>query len=132
MIPTASLLPDPPPRRRHEEEDLQRAVVRFLDLALPPDAVYFAVPNGGLRSKKAAARLKGMGVCAGVPDIAVLCVGLWIFLELKTERGRLSRAQLEMIRRLERAGAAVLLCRSLRQLEDDLRALGVPLAARTT
>ena len=51
------LLLEDRPKRGHEEEALQRDVVEFLRWALPFDAVYFAVPNGGKRHTKAAARL---------------------------------------------------------------------------
>lgn len=57
---------------RHPEDDLQRAVVQYLDVALPADAVAYAVPNGGKRSRTEAARLKGLGVRAGVPDLAIV------------------------------------------------------------
>lgn len=59
----------------------------------------FAVPNGGRRSRIEVSILKGEGVRAGVPDLflAVPCGGYHgLFLELKTEDGRISKEQLEM------------------------------------
>ena len=130
MIPTATLLPDRP-RRRHEEDDLQRAVVAFLAVALPDDAMAFAVPNGGQRHPRAAARLKGLGVVAGVPDLAIVWRGRVRFVEMKSARGVLSEAQKQTIRRLHYCGAIVLTCRSLEEVERGLRDTGVPLKATT-
>ena len=122
-----------PSVRRHDEDDLQMAVVQFLELALPASAIYFAVPNGGLRSKRVASRLKAMGVRAGVPDLVVLWLGQWIFIELKPPTGGfLSKAQRETIPLLERAGAAVLVCRSVGEVEGGLRGSGLPLRATVT
>ena len=68
-----------------------------------PDALVFAIPNGGKRHPSVAAKLKMEGVLAGVPD-------LWIegsFLEIKTEKGRLSPAQKDIIKRLRDRGITV-------------------------
>lgn len=55
---------------------------------------YFAIPNGGKRSKVEAAIMKGLGVRAGVPDICVLCRdGTVVFLELKSAKGTTTAAQ---------------------------------------
>ena len=114
------LLPRAP--RRHEEDDLQRDVFRFLDLALPPeDGVAYAIPNGGKRSKKEAARMKGLGVRAGMPDIGICYRGRALYVELKAPRGVMSAAQKDMARRLTYCGAPVLLVRSVPELEALLR-----------
>jgi hypothetical protein len=128
-VATSSLLPEPA-RRRHEEDDLQRTVVEYLDLALPPDGVVFAIPNGGLRHKKLAARLKGLGVKAGVPDLEVIWRGRSYFVELKAHRGVMSPAQRSMAQRLVYCGAPVCCCRSGPEVEAALREQGVPLRAR--
>ena len=69
---------------------------------------FFAVPNGGLRSKATAAKLWREGVQAGVPDLIILdppptqkerpypaYVGLVV--EIKTETGRPSKQQLDWL-----------------------------------
>jgi hypothetical protein len=129
VVPTGELLPEAPPRRQ-DEERLHRDVVKFLGWALPPDAVFYHPANGGLRSKKAADRLKGMGVVAGIPDLAIVHRGRALFIELKTATGRLSPAQREMQRRLIYAGAAVCLCRSVAEVEASLLEAAVHLRAR--
>lgn len=53
---------------RHMEDGEQRALCHYLEAKR---AAYFAVPNGGARSKIEAAIMKGLGVKRGVPDIIV-------------------------------------------------------------
>jgi len=51
----------------------------------------FAIPNGGVRSRAAAGRLKAEGVSAGVPDLFVPAWGLWI--EMKRQKGGVVSAE---------------------------------------
>lgn len=129
---TATLAVRAPVPRAHEEDDLQRAVMQFLDLALPADGIAYAVPNGGKRSPRTAARFKGMGLKAGIPDIAVIYRGRAAFVELKAKRGVMSVAQKAMQRRLIYCGAEVCLCRSVADVEASLRECGIPLRARVS
>jgi hypothetical protein len=126
-MPWAERLPTV--KRNNEEEILQRSVMQFLAVALPPDAVAFAVPNGGLRSPREAARMKGMGVVAGIPDIAIVYRSRAFFIELKGTRGVMSAAQRAMADKLNYCGANVMLCRSVDECEAALREACVPLRA---
>lgn len=90
------------------EHDEQVALFREMHLRGCTDPRWrqaFAIPNGGLRSKKTAARLKAEGVKAGVPDIFLpVPVGLWsgLFIEMKRPKGgRLSDGQREFINSLD-------------------------------
>jgi hypothetical protein len=121
-----------PARRQHIESDLQKQVMQFLTVALPPDAVAFAVPNGGLRSPREAARMKGMGVIAGIPDIAIVYRGRSFFIELKAKHGVTSPAQRAMANKLNYCGANVMLCRSGPEVEQQLRECCIPLRATFT
>ena len=80
-------------RRNTPEADLQRAVVRALRFALPRTAIIHHCANEvtepGPRGAKRQAILVGMGVQAGFADLAVLCEGRILFLELKAPKGRL-------------------------------------------
>lgn len=116
--------------RKHLEDDLQKAVCQFLDAALPPDAFYFAVPNGGKRSRVEAARMKGMGVKAGVPDLCIVYRGKSHFIELKSPHGKLTIAQKTTMAALRKAGAEVSTSRSLGFIETLLSYWGIPLRAR--
>lgn len=76
---------------------------------------FHAIPNGGHRHKKTAARLKAEGVKAGVPDLFVAEPrGAFhgLYLEMKRRAGgRASPAQVERVRELRTRGYAALFCR---------------------
>ena len=80
----------------------------------PELKLMFHIPNGGLRSKTEAARLKKQGVKAGVPDIFLPCArgkfhGLFIELKRLTG-GQVSKQQKEWSYKLTMAGYAVFVC----------------------
>jgi len=125
----AEELPLPAPRKRgRAEHTLQCAVVQYLRLACP-DGLVFAVPNGGHRSKRVGADLRREGLLAGVPDLCLIWRGRSLFIELKTPLGGLSKTQRAVHRALVAAGAEVMVCRSLDQVEASLREAGLRLRA---
>lgn len=82
-----------------------------------PSVLVFAIPNGGKRDPKEAARLKKEGTLAGVPD---LCVaeprGPWhsLYIEMKRQKGgRVSEEQKKVIARLEAKGFKVVVAEGL-------------------
>lgn len=94
---------------KHEEDDIQKAICQYLDIR---KICYWAVPNGGARSKSEGAKLKATGTKSGVPDITIVHDGLYYGLEVKkpstsTPKGYLSKNQKEMIRKIEKAGGEV-------------------------
>jgi len=115
----------------HAEDALQIAVAEFLRVALRDDeCLFYSVPNGGKRSKIEAARLKKMGLRAGVPDLAfVLPGGRAGFIELKAGKGRLSKAQDETADFVTGIGARWGVARSVEGVEWVLREWRVPLHA---
>lgn len=130
-VVTSSLLPEKPARRQ-DEDALQRAVVQFLRVALPDDATFYAVPNGGRRHAKEAARMVGLGLRAGVPDLAIVYRSKAYFVELKRPGGgSLSEHQRQFHRKLLHCGCPVMLCRSVEEVEAQLREACVPLRATT-
>lgn len=86
------------------ENALQQHVVRLLTAYGRPDIAWWHCPNGEWRDPRTAARLKKMGVKAGAPDIMMMIDGRFHGLELKTERGRVSKVQEEFCEAIERAG----------------------------
>ena len=91
------------------EHDVQCAICDYLDIRR---ICYWAVPNGGKRSKSEANRLKAEGVRPGVPDITIVHDGQYYGLEVKrpktlSPKGRLSKSQKEMIKRIEDNGGEV-------------------------
>lgn len=77
----------------HEEDSIQAAIC----LALSAMGVfYFHVPNqsAGKTTIQRAMRLKAMGVRSGISDLVLIGRdGRAYFLEIKTEKGRLSDSQ---------------------------------------
>ena len=77
--------------RTPSEHTEQVAVCRWLRLHRIP---FFAVPNGGGRSKREGASLKAEGVVRGVADLIVMLPGGALCLEMKRRAGgRQSPAQ---------------------------------------
>ena len=106
------------------EENLQVHVCKLLTAFGRPDIVWFVVPNGEKRSRKTGARLKQQGVKAGAPDLCFIIDEQFIGLELKTEVGIHSDAQLKFQEDLERAGGGYLVAYGLEQAISKLIALG--------
>ena len=89
-------------RRRHEEDDLQRATAELVRIKYARRCVAFHVPNGGRRNRTEAARLKGMGVLAGVADwIVLLPGGRFAAIELKRRADCLLPSEWEVRRSVE-------------------------------
>ena len=93
---------------KSEEHDVQKAICKYLDIR---KVCYWAVPNGGSRSKREAGRLKAEGVKAGVPDLTIVYDGMYYGLEVKkpatkTPKGYLSKQQKSMIKKIEASGGS--------------------------
>lgn len=94
--------------RSREEYEIQVALVGHILLRAAPGLVWTATANGELRDPVVGAKLKRMGVKAGVPDLWFAVPGRPAFwLELKTIGGRLSEAQKEFIPAMRSAGVIV-------------------------
>ncbi|WP_245264841.1 VRR-NUC domain-containing protein [Rhodopseudomonas palustris] len=91
-----------------------------------PDAVAFAIPNGGKRHAKVAAEIKAEGGAAGVPDIFVMWRKQVYFLEMKKAKGgRVSAEQRVMMARLRGAGAICEVAKGLHEAIAQLEAWGL-------
>ncbi len=81
------------PRDRNAEARIQAAIVEWIR-TVASDLIVFHPPNGGLRGKAEAARLKWTGALAGVPDLVVIGRdGRTWLMEVKTPDGYLSAEQ---------------------------------------
>ena len=106
---------------RRLEQDLHRARAKFLDLALPPDAIWCHYPAGGKRSPIEARVFKSLGVKAGIPDLLLFHNGRVYAVELKAPGSRgLTDVQREMHRRLEVCGVPCCVVRTVDELADFL------------
>lgn len=119
------------PTRLYEEEKLQASAMRFLDLALPPNAIAHHSPGEGKRTLKARHQLKRSGYKKGWPDIEIIWRGRErsIFIELKVPGGYVRPEQRAMHNRLIYCGAEVFVARSVPEVEALLRGIGIPLRA---
>jgi len=84
-------------RRSTPEADTQRAIVQTLRFALPRDAIVHHAANeiaaGDRRGQVRQSILVGMGVHAGFADLIVISGGCVLFLEVKSQTGRLRKSQ---------------------------------------
>lgn len=126
------------------ERDLHRLVVDYLlgpysrhhgqrmrqFGALPETAVLNHAPNEGKRGWHSRGMLKTHGVQAGWPDLEILHLGRTVFIELKSERGRLIHSQKAMHAQLRDAGFPVHVARSLEEVQTILELEGFHLRAK--
>ncbi len=84
-------------RRSTPEADTQRAIVQALRFALPRDAIVHHVVNeiaaNDRRGQIRQSILVGMGVHPGFADLMVISGGRVLFLEVKSQTGRLRKSQ---------------------------------------
>lgn len=93
------------PPSEHEE---QCAFVSAFRKAFPGVRI-IAIPNGGWRDIRTAARLKAEGVVSGVPDLFIPAWGLWI--EMKRQKGgSVSGSQKDWLEYLRANGYGAVVC----------------------
>ncbi|WP_413113378.1 hypothetical protein [Thaumasiovibrio sp. DFM-14] len=94
--------------KSNEEHYIQVRLFYTVEIELPDVyEVMFSIPNGGLRSKKTAGKLKAEGQRAGYPDIAIDTARAGYFgyrLEVKTESGKMSATQKGWSKKLNKNG----------------------------
>ena len=91
---------------KHVEDRIHRAIANLLYSAefYQKDFFFWHCPNGIQASKKQGAKFKAMGMRAGIPDIIILTRRKICFIELKTEKGYLSKNQKRVKAIIERLG----------------------------
>ena len=93
------------------EHDEQVAVVEYCGLHGYP---IFHIPNEAKRSPQTASRLKAEGMRSGVPDLCIpVARGGFhsLYIEMKSEKGRLSGSQAEWIRLRREQGMCAYCCK---------------------
>jgi hypothetical protein len=92
--------------KQNSEEFNQIFAVSFLKkLQLSGlDFEFWHTPNGGTRNKAEAGKMKLMGLLAGVPDISLMAMGKFQFIEFKKPKGTLSKEQRDFISKATRYG----------------------------
>lgn len=108
------------------ELQIQIALVARLRLLCKPGVIFYAVPNGELRDKQVAAKLKACGVRPGVSDLVFDIAGQApLYLELKTRRGRQSEAQQEFQREVQAIGRRYEIANSIDEAVRILQDYGI-------
>lgn len=107
------------------EAKLQQDCVTWFRNTYPQfRGLLFAVPNGGLRNKREAAKLKYQGVVAGIPDLVFCFVSnKATFFELKTDKGRLSKDQQKVIGKLDAHGFRTHIIRDLDTFQEIVESI---------
>ena len=92
-----------------------------------PQHWIFAVPNGGFRNVVTAARMKLEGLSAGVPDLFI--PSLHMFIEMKREGGKLSENQIKWIDYLSKQDYNCIVAYSFEdaktKIESAIQSLGI-------
>ncbi|WP_323115127.1 VRR-NUC domain-containing protein [Pseudomonas guariconensis] len=107
----------------------QAALMQELQLRYPEAyALIYHVPNGGHRVKAVAAKLKGQGVKAGVPDLVLpMARGGWfgLYIEFKAQPpfdAPVSASQDAYLQALHRQGYLAIVCRGSIDAVEAIRA----------
>jgi hypothetical protein len=108
----------------HAEAAMLMRAVRSAEALWPELALFHAIPNGGMRSKRTAIGLKAEGVRPGVPDYCLPVArggyhGLYI--ELKTASGAVRPEQRAWLAALAAQGYMAVVCRQWEQAWGVLR-----------
>jgi hypothetical protein len=116
-----------------DEDHFHYTVAKLLNHAIAPAGLpshegvcWFALEGRGKRSIYEGMRNKKRGCVAGVPDVLITHAGRAFWIELKTDIGRLSPAQVDMHRTLTACGMPVAVARSLGDVAGVLAAHGIP------
>jgi hypothetical protein len=109
-------------RRVNPEQFIHRAVVAHLRRRGVSGLVWWHTPNGGRRNRIEAAIFAGLGVRPGVADLILLHDGHAFALELKTDVGRPTTAQMQFVSDFNAAGGTAAITNGLNQALRTLEA----------
>lgn len=98
------------------EHELQKSCIRWFRYTYPKhQKLLFAVPNGGTRFTREAARLKAEGVTAGVSDLILMVPNkeyAGMVIEMKHGNNKLSKHQKEWLKLVAEMGYKAIVCYS--------------------
>ena len=84
-----------------------------------PDLLFYAIPNGGVRTEGAREKLKREGLLKGVPDLCFPELNLYIEMK-RAKGGSLSPFQKDVIARLKKIGCKVWVCKGCEEAKKVL------------
>ena len=118
------------------EAQLQESVAAYLRFALRPPTIWTAIAHGvwfGWDREKARTlgrRLYAAGLNKGWPDMLILHPGpIVLGLELKSQTGRLTPEQRDLMESFSTLGAHFTVCRSVEEVQDALESCRIPIRA---
>jgi hypothetical protein len=103
------------------------AIVSWLKVALPSAIVVHPLNNP--RSAVAGAKAKRMGMLAGAPDLIIIHYGKMFCIEVKTQKGRQSPAQVAFQERCTEHGVPYCIARGIGDVQSFLHDLNIPVRA---
>lgn len=116
-----------PPKDR--EGPIHRAILEYLSLALPKDAVVHHSPNeldmAGKEAARQIAKARDLGTKPGWPDLEIIWNGRVHFLEVKPKNRSMSDDQKEVTQNLSAAGARCAVVHSVDEAREILESWGV-------
>jgi len=110
-----------------EETKLQQGVMKWASMQTniyPELQVLYAIPNGANTTRANRIRLVAEGLKKGMPDLCLpVPRGVYgaLFIELKTDKGKVSKVQREMHELLDSSGNMVVVCRNLFQVINTIQ-----------
>ena len=111
--------------RPMSEQAIHRAVCQHLRQRGAAGLVWWHTPNGGRRRRTEAAIFSGLGVRPGVADLILLHGGRAFALELKTDDGRPTAAQMQFMSEFRAAGGEASVANGLDQALRTLETWGL-------
>lgn len=107
------------------EDQIQGAIVDYIR-TVAPDVLCYAVPNAAPRTHGGRASNGVAGLTPGIPDLALVLPGARsAFIEVKTDRGVMSKDQQAMRLRMIRLGIPCCTAKSVDDVRAFLNLLGV-------
>lgn len=104
----------------NKEHHLQSACIKWFRLQHRGKLIY-AIPNGGMRNKIVAAKLKEEGVTAGVPDLHIPISNRFyhgLYIEMKVKPNSPTELQKQMMKQLQANGYKCSVCYSLEDFQE--------------